>query len=479
MVSIARMPGGPATRIVILSMALGACAAGTQEYQPVRLENVPARWAAFAETEPRLIDNGWVASFGSSVLNQLVQEAMNSNRDLRAAAARLTEAQARARQAGAGGYPGAEARLGASRTGNGDVSNNFDVGLRVNWEADLWGRVRGEALAAGYDAIAAEAIHQAARQSLAATVAETWIEVNGHARARDIARQELGARQSLLNNIEQRVVAQAILAVEANWARADVDRARERVAAAEGDLADSLRVLEVLTGRYPSGTLNAVTGLPQLPGRVPVGLPAQMLERRPDIIAAERRVAAAFYRRGEAQAAQLPRISLSADITSSAGTLGAALDPGRVIWTLAGNIIAPLIDGGQRAEEVNIRTARQAEALALYSSAALTAFREVETAIANENTLRRRLGYLNSAANELERAVTSERDRFEAGETDLFRLDEVRVRYYAALRDANNVRVALLRNRVRLHLALGGSFVAPTPVVVAAPQEVAAVVTGQ
>lgn len=450
---------GKAGRALVLALMLGACAEGTSPYQVGRDFTVPARWAAFAQSEPRLEDSGWVASFGSPVLNQLVAEAMAGNRDLRAAAARLAEARAVARQAGLTGWPEVSAGLSGTRTGNGDVTSTVEATMRVAWEADLWGRVQGERLAAGYEAVAQEAIFEAARQSLAAAVAEAWIAANGHARAAQIARQELGARRALLNNIEERVAAQAVLAVEANWARAEVDRARDRLAAAEGEVANAIRVVEVLVGRYPAGRMDIITGLPSLPARVPAGLPAQMLERRPDIIAAERRVAAAFHRQTAAQAARLPRISLSADITSSGGSLGAALDPGRIVWTLVGNVIAPLVDGARLAEDVNIATARQAEALALYGAAALTAFREVETALADEAVLRQRLGLLNSAAGQLESAVTAERERFEAGETELFRLDEARVRYYAALRDANAVRVALLQNRVRLHLALGGSFV--------------------
>jgi len=469
--------GATASRVVLFSVLLVGCAAQTEQYQLTRDISVPSRWAAFAESEPRLIDNGWVASFGSDVLNRLVMDAMASNRDLRAAAARLTEARALARQSGAGVFPTIGAELTATRSGNGTISNTVDATLRAGWEADLWGRLRGETMAAGYEAVAAEAIFEAARQSLAAAVAVAWIEVNGHARSLEISRQELNARRSLLNSIEQGVAAQTILEVEANSARADVARARERVAAAEGELANGLRVLETLTGRYPAGTLNAVSGLPRLPDRVPVGLPAQILERRPDIIAAERGVAAAFYRRNAAQAAQLPRISLSADLTGSGGNLGAALNPEGIVWTLIGNIFAPLVDGGQRAEEVNIRTARQSEALALYGAIALRAFREVETAISDEEVLRRRLGHLNSAATEMERAVATERARFDAGEVELFRLNEARVRYYAALRDANAVRVDLLRNRVALHMALGGSFATLAPI--AATEVVAVAVVNQ
>ncbi len=458
----------PAAKIAVLSALLGACAP-MGPYVASRDFTVPAHWAAFSQSEPRMADQGWVASFNSSVLNQLVQDAMTSNRDLRAAAARLTEAQALARQSGAGAFPTLDAELGARADGNGSSRSGVVAGLGVNWELDLWGRVQGQRMAAGYEAVAAEAIFEAARQSLAAAVTLAWIDVNGNARALEIARQELTARQSLLNSVEARIEAQEILAVEGNSARADVSRARDRVIASEAAVANGLRVLEVLTGRYPSGRLNAVRGLPALPGRVPVGLPAQILERRPDIIAAERRVAAAFYRRSQAKAAQMPLVSLSGDITRRHG----GLTPDGLVWSLVGNIFAPVIDGGRRAEEVNIRTARQEEALALYGAQALTAFREVETAIADEAALRRRLSLLNSAARELEQAVATERQRFEAGELEAFRLNDLRVRYYEALRDAHAVRVALLRNRVELHLALGGSFVTEAPVQAASQQDLA------
>ena len=459
---------GPVAKAAALSVMLSACAPIGQ-YIASRDFNVPTHWAAFGQSEPRLVDHGWVASFRSGVLNQLVADAMTSNRDLRAAAARLSEAQAIARQSGAAALPtvALDANVGAGRDGDGDTRVGAVGGLGVAWEVDIWGRVQGQRMTAGYEAVAAEAIFNAARQSLAAAVTLAWIDVNGNARALEIARQELAARQALLNSIAQRIEAQETLAVEGNSARADVARARDRVVASEAAVANGLRMLEVLTGRYPSGRLNAVTGLPALPGSVPVGLPAQILERRPDIIAAERRIAAAFHRRGQAKAAQMPAVSLSGNITQRGG------DPSGLVWSLVGNILAPIFDGGRRAEEVNIRTAQQAEALALYGAQALTAFREVETAIADEAALRRRLSHLTTAANELEQAVTTERQRFEAGELEAFRLNDVRVRYFAALRDAHDVRVALLRNRVGLHLALGGSFVTEAPATVAPQQDMA------
>ncbi|ATX67115.1 efflux transporter outer membrane subunit [Roseinatronobacter bogoriensis] len=455
----------PSVKIVILSVMLGACAQ-PGPFTTTRDFTVPTQWAAFAQSEPRMVDSGWVASFRSPVLNQLVEDAMKSNRDLRAAAARLSEAQAIARQAGAAAMPTLNADLGLRRDGDGRPEDTASGALRMTWEIDLWGRIQGQRMAAGYEAVAAEAIFEAARQSLAATVALAWIDVNGSARSLQIARQELEARQALLASVEQRIEAQEILAVEGNSARADVARARDRVIAAEAAVANGRRALEVLTGRYPSGRLDVVRGLPSLPGSVPVGLPAQILERRPDIIAAERRVAAAFYRSSEAKAARMPSVSLSGAITSQR-------DPSRLAWSLVGNIFAPILDGGQRAEQVRVRNAQQQEALALYGARALTAFREVESAIADEAALRRRLSLLNSAASELESAVATERQRFEAGELEAFRLNDVRVRYFEALRDAHTVRVELLRNRVALHLALGGSFVTELPAAAPTQQETA------
>jgi NodT family efflux transporter outer membrane factor (OMF) lipoprotein len=450
---------------LLLATALAACSnTGTGDFSTAPRVPVARNFAAYGAAQPGIVDSGWIHTFRSQILVRLVNEAIANNQDLRAASFRVAEARAIARQSGAPLYPSLTAEVYAPDSGRLEVNgqpeptDNFQSRFDIAWEADVWGRLRGRREAAYIDAAAEVAIFEAVRQSLAAEVTSAWIQVAGDSHQLRLAREELSVRSRMLNNVEQRIAAQTLLEVDGNIVRANVARARARVALAEGNLAHSARVLEVLLGRYPSAELRNLGGLPGMPGRVPVGLPSQLLERRPDLVARERRVAAAFHRVREARAARLPVINLTANLVGNGGNLGNSLDPVNIIWTIAGGIIAPLIDGGERAEEVKVRTARQERALAEYGAAALRAFQEVEDALSNEQVLAQREAQLGRAVNELRSAVDFEQQRYEAGEIDLTRVDDALLRYFESQRDLSDARVARLQNRVALHLALGGSF---------------------
>lgn len=471
------LPTGRLRPALLLATALAACSGGSGTGNFSTGPNVPVarNFAAYQAAHPGIVDNGWVRSFRSDILVRLVNEAIANNQDLKVAAFRVAEAQAIARQAGAPMYPGLTASVSAPDSGRvevagqpepaDDVESRFDVA----WEVDLWGRLRGRREAAYLDSASQAAVFEAVRQALAAQVAAAWIQVSGDSRQLRLAREELNLRTRGLGNVEERIAAQTLLEVDGNIMRSNVARARADVALAEGNLARSARVLEVLLGRYPAAELRNLGGLPAMPRAVPVGLPAELLERRPDLVARERMVAAAFHRVREAKAARLPSLVLSANLVGEGGSLGSSLDPANLIWTIAGGIIAPLIDGGARAQEVRVRTARQGAALAEYGAAALRAFQEVEDSLTNERVLAVREAQFSRAVNELSRAVEFEQARYEAGEIDLVRVDDILLRYFQSQRDLTDARMARLQNRVALHLALGGSFearpaaTAPTP----------------
>lgn len=445
--------------VTMSALLLSACGGGAGVYSGGSPDfQVATRWASFAD-DPRLVDDGWLRSFGNSRLVALVNEALANNRDIRIAAARLAEAQARARQAGAEAVPSLDASLQGRSRENAD--DTVGLGLDVSWEADLWGRISGARRAAALDALSQAALYEAARQSIAAQVVQSWIAINRNRMLIDVTQREVAQRQQFLNDVQARVAEQATLAVDANRAQADLALARARLASQRGALPQSIRALEVLLGRYPAGTLETSGRLPPLPPRPAVGLPSQLLERRPDVVAAEREVAAAFYRRSEAQAARLPRLTLSGELTSSEGSLGAALDPDNIVWNIVGGLIAPILDGGRLQEQVRIATARQAAALASYGETALTAFREVENALTAEQALQRELGFLSRAERELRAAISLEEDRYLLGEIVQSIVSDARLSYYNVLRSQIDLQAELLANRVELYLALGGSFAVP------------------
>ncbi len=211
--------------------------------------------------------------------------------------------------------------------------------------------------------------------------------------------------------------------VDLNVSRADVARAQERVARNQGNLEEAVRSLEVLLGRYPAAELNVANQLAPMPGPVPAGLPSELLERRPDLVARDRQVAAAFNRAQAARAARLPSLSLTGVLGGASSSLLNLLNPSNIAWSLGANLLAPIFDGGRHQADVDISTAQQEQALAAYASTALKAFQEVETAIANEQILQVREDHLTSVVGELAEAVRITELRYNEGEIDLLSLN--------------------------------------------------------
>jgi outer membrane protein TolC len=241
--------------------------------------------------------------------------------------------------------------------------------------------------------------------------------------------------------------------------------AKANVAAAEANLNQVeisrraiLRGLELLLGRYPRGELETTKTFVALPPPIPVGLPSALLERRPDIIAAEQRLAAAFYGVQVAEAARLPRISLTAAggvVDSGLADLVGITSP---VAQLGANMFAPLYNGGALQAGVDIADAQQRATMALYAQKALEAFSEVEGALTNEPLLKNREERLQSALEQSEEAYARTRRQYEVGRVELLALLQTQASLISAKSALIAVKNERLAQRVDLHLALGGSF---------------------
>jgi outer membrane protein TolC len=188
-----------------------------------------------------------------------------------------------------------------------------------------------------------------------------------------------------------------------------------------------------------------------LPPPVPVGLPAQLLERRPDLIAAEDRVAAAFYLTEQAEAAKMPSIVLT-------GTVGASSDVNDFIFDLGAGLVAPLFRGGALEAAVDQADAQQRAVVAAYGQAVLVAFKEVEEALSNEKLYTEREEYLQTVLSENHKALELAKTQYDVGKTDLLSVLQIQARVVGARIALVNVRNDRLVQRTNLHLALGGSF---------------------
>jgi outer membrane protein TolC len=226
----------------------------------------------------------------------------------------------------------------------------------------------------------------------------------------------------------------------------------------------AIRALEILLGRYPAAAATAAAQLPGQPDAVPAGLPSELLERRPDVIAAERRVAAAFNRVGEAKAARLPAISLTTGISTISSDLFVLQDRDNPVWNAGASLLAPIFRGGALKTQVEIRTAEQKEAVAAYAVVGQRAFGEVESALAAEIAAREREQILTGTMSDLRRALEIVQTQYKVGSTDLRFVTERQLALNATQSALVRVQAEQRVQRVNVHLALGGSFEArPAP----------------
>jgi len=249
---------------------------------------------------------------------------------------------------------------------------------------------------------------------------------------------------------------------ELRTARANLGAARDSLVQARYAHQAALRALELVLGRYPAAELRARPDLPPLPGPVPAGLPLQMLERRPDLIAAERRVAAAFNRVGQAKAVQLPSIRL----TGSVGYIDSDIlqlkqDYDNPSAGVGAKLFAPLYTGGGLEAQVELATAQQREALAQYARLALRAIGDVEESLAIGRTLAEREVLLRAVSADQRRALDLAQTAYRVGKQDLRSVEQQALSLYATRVNLLRVHGEQLNQRVALHLALGGSFGAP------------------
>lgn len=465
----------PAPRLaaIAVAFALAGCAlnappdAKTLARESMPSVKAPEAWTARG-TAPGAVGSGWLAAFADPRLEALVAEALANNPDIRLAAARVERASALATQAGSTLYP----QVSAIAKGSGKVADESSAfqggGLYATWELDLWGRVRSQAAAgsAQLDAAARDADY--ARQSIAALVARSWFLALEARRQKVLAQDMLASAESLAALARERARIGRGDEFDVRLAQASLQSYRDAVLQFQLAEEQAVRAIETVVGRYPAASLDVAAPFPAFPGPVPAGLPSELLERRYDVAAAERRVASAYYLVGEAQAARLPRIALTASGSSISSDLVVLKERDNPAWSIGGSITAPLFLGGALKAQADMRTAEQRAAVADYARIGSRAFAEAENALSADFTLAQRVPILEASVTENERALALAQARFRVGTADQRAVQQ-------QMLAANAARSALLRatserlvQRVNLHLALGGGF-APAVVANATP----------
>src|ERR1043165_8704367 len=441
--------------VLAVAFVLAALAGCALKKPPERAEitkeslpnlQLPPGWtgAGGAASAPGAVgEQPWLAAFKDPQLDALVQAASYVKV---AGATLLPQVNALARGGGAL---------------SGDSSGLEGVGIFANWELDLWGRVRAgrEAARDQYTSAALDAEY--ARQSLAALVAKSWFLATEARLQKAIAEEMAGSSEKQLALSQDRLRVGRGDEYDVALSKANLATFRDSVRSLDLAYPPAMRALEALAGRYPAATVQVPAQLMALPGPIPVGMPSELLERRPDVIAAERRVASAFYRIEEAKAARLPRISLTAAVTSISSDLFVLKDRDNPVWSAGASLTAPLYTGGALQGQVEVRTAEQKQALAEYGRLGARALGEVENALSSAFALEDREAILTESVAANSRALELANVRYRVGVGDLRAVQQQSLALHAARTALLRVQAERLVQRVNLPLALGGSFEQP------------------
>ncbi len=451
------------------TLAFCSCATHTAREAPVlpQAEISPE----FVQSPDRVVVPGhwdyfWWESFGDETLSQLIEEGLASNFNLQQFAARIEKAAALARQAGSRLWPGINLAAGYEVEEDGGAEapapdsggDKTSLGVLLSWEADLWGRLSSARKAREFEVEATVQDWLDARLLLSSAIAENYFRIKEHRRQLEVIQAQIELNESLLQLTMLRFGQGQSSIVAVLQQRERLNASKAGVPDAEARIGQLEYALDVLLGRPPGTGNHRLSGeLAALPPLPEVGIPAALLQRRPDLRAARQRIMALDYWVGEAVARQFPNLTVG-------GRVDWRGDPdfGDALSSLFTGLAGPLFDAGERRSEVDVRKAELEDALARYSNSFLSALLEVESALLVERKLEERLVLVEQQLSTARRLLTETRNRFSQGLTDYLPVITSLEIVQDLEREVVNNRRNVLSSRVALHRALGGPMKNPS-----------------
>ena len=444
---------------------LASCTVGPEYHaaSPGELK-VPERYYVAQGQNLAAIDlQTWWNSFNDPVLSALVSSALTANNDIDAARARLRSARAAVKVATGALLPVIGASAGSNKevvlVGPGSDSESYRAGIDASWEADLFGGNKRSVQAAQAGSEAAEADLHAVQLSIAAELALNYADFRLAQARLSNARTNLGFQDETLQIIGWRVQAGLVSSLDLEQIRVLRAQTAAGIPPLETSLSAAANRIAVLTGQAPgavSAILDSGHGIPLGPDAIETGLPAELLQRRPDVVAAERRLAAETARIGVAQAELYPALRLSGSLTTSSLTLGGI--GGSILGGLASAITAPIFQGGQIRARIEGQRATTDAALANYRQTVLLTLEDVENALTALRSAREREAALIIAESSAQTTLLYARSQYRVGLIDFQTLLEAERSLLSAQDGRTVARAARATALIQLYKALGGGW---------------------
>jgi len=457
---------GKLSIITMSVLLLSACSSGLNPQQ--REKNsaaTPKNWQQATQAQLFSVENNWLQQLNNPQVSVLVSKALKSNQQLLQSGFDVAIKRQQLIVSGAALWPSLD--ISASTRRNKDnrpvsYNNASSVSLDLGYEIDLWGKISAFERQANLEYLAEQANFEQAKQRLVGDVVSAWFNVI-------TAQKLLALYQQRATNAEQNL---AIIesgyrqglndALDVYLTRNELNTERSRIAAQQATVTQTTRTLERLVGGYPKGTLEVDADLPLLDRPIPLGLPSELITRKPSLKASWYQLLSTDAGLAYAHKQRFPSLNLSASLGDSTDRVSDLFSPSSLAWSLIGSISAPLIDGGRLAanEEVARLTVERQEQG--YLESLYDAFNEVETAVTQEQSLKVRYQATLKAQ---ENALAAEQLSFEQYQSGLVSYTTVldaQDRSFDAQSSVIEIKNQLIINRINLHIALGGDFSQPT-----------------
>jgi NodT family efflux transporter outer membrane factor (OMF) lipoprotein len=449
--------------LAIILLLVASCAPFKPQERQSPEGELPRSFSLYtAESEPEL---RWWEEFNDIDLNVLVTKALSDNLTLKETWSRLVQARALAVQAGAALYPDLTGTAGADyarqRSDNGSAkttsTEDYSLGVVSSYELDLWGRIRAERESALLEVTAAREDLNTAAMTLAAEVANRWVNIISQRMQKRLLERQLQTNLTLLELIELRFRMSMVSALDVYQQKQVVENIKAEIPLVEAEEQVLLHELALLMGRPPGTSLKISREDFPEPTEIPAtGLPADLLSLRPDLRRAGMRLQAADWQVAAARANRLPAIRLTAGAQYGKGDMDVLFD--NWLLSLAGNLTAPIFDGGRRAAEVDRRQAFADENLSAYRQAVLTAIKEVEDALVSEVKQREHIRALENVLITARKALEEAGIRYRNGLTDYLPVLTQLLAVQNLERNLIRQQAILLNARVSLYRSLGGTW---------------------
>jgi len=412
-----------------------------------------------------MVNLKWWELFHDPVLRTLITQALENNKDVKMAADRVEQARAYLGYTRADQYPGFYIQAGAG-TGNfgggtrSDTTNSYAyVGPNLNWEIDFWGKFRRATEAARAELLASEFALRTVQIGLISAVAGSYYLLLDYHQRVKISKDTLESREESLDIIQKRFDRGIIPELDVNQAQIQKEIAAAAIPQYERAVAVTENALSILLGKLPE-PIRTGKDLDQevAPPRVPIGLPADLLERRPDIVRAMHLLEAQTAKIGVAEAMRLPSISLTGMLGLASSELSSITSEGGA-WSAGGGLFGPIFEFYKNVRRVEIEEAKTKEALHYYENTVLTAFREVADSLAEIHTYKTQMTAVNRKETAARNAYRLAKLRYDKGISSYLEVLETERALFSAQLELSELKQLYLNGYVKLYKALGGGWI--------------------